>query len=389
MSISLQQLYNEYSTSYKLRVVAGKKGMNGSVSWIHVSEDWTVADFLHGNELVVTTGILSKEENFLLSFCKALVKNKAAGLVVNVGYYINEIEQEVIDYCNSNNFPLLVFPWDIHIVDLSRDICRVIEDEEKNTMIVTSAFKSAILYPESREAYSPSLMRHDYEPNAKYKVMTFCFEPYSDITPNIIVQLQHMLGTYEIRSSIFNIEKNGIIVLTDYTSSQFERLMENLKFYANNFLGKNIVIGIGTDVSSFYSLHISYDRAKLALHQAKLSGQSFAYFDKLRARKLILSITDYDILNSIVEETIQPLIDYDLKHNTDYLQLCRLYIEHNSNVQTIADITFSHRNTINYRMRKIKDLLGCEFENMEEKSYFLMAYYIYDMLHAEKPPADI
>ena len=87
MSIMLKQLCSDAETKYNLKLIAGKDGMDNTVRWVHMVEDRQVPDFLHGNELVFTTGIGHVGMDPLLEFVKRLRQHNASGVVVNIGPY--------------------------------------------------------------------------------------------------------------------------------------------------------------------------------------------------------------------------------------------------------------------------------------------------------------
>ncbi|MFI3313427.1 MAG: PucR family transcriptional regulator ligand-binding domain-containing protein, partial [Eubacteriales bacterium] len=66
MAMTLSKLCKDAEKSYELKLVAGKSGMENPVRWIHIVEDLEVPDFLQGGELVFTTGIASRQANWLL-----------------------------------------------------------------------------------------------------------------------------------------------------------------------------------------------------------------------------------------------------------------------------------------------------------------------------------
>ena len=70
------------------------------VQWVHTVEDSEVGDFLHGGELIFSTGIANKNDDWLLPFVRTLIDKNVSGLVLNTGPYITSIPKEVIDYCN-------------------------------------------------------------------------------------------------------------------------------------------------------------------------------------------------------------------------------------------------------------------------------------------------
>ena len=172
MSIILKQLCSDTETKYNLKLIAGKNGMTNTVRWVHMVEDRQVPDFLHGGELVFTTGIGHIGKDPLLAFVKRLIKHGASGVVVNIGPYLASVPQEVIDYCNEENFPLFTLPWSVYIIDITYDFCRRIIENEKIETTAAEAFKSIILAPEQGKKYYSFLEQHGFGKAAGYRVFT-------------------------------------------------------------------------------------------------------------------------------------------------------------------------------------------------------------------------
>lgn len=116
MAVSLEKIYYTAMRKYDLKLVAGTAGIWNIVSWIHLVEDVQVADFLKGQELVVITGISRPDGEQLLEYTKRLYENEASGLIINIGPFIREIPQEVIEFSEENGFPLFCLPWEVHLV---------------------------------------------------------------------------------------------------------------------------------------------------------------------------------------------------------------------------------------------------------------------------------
>ena len=103
MAMMLRKLCKKANYLYGLRIVAGNGGMTNMVQWVHTVEDSEVGDFLHGGELIFSTGIANKNDDWLLPFVRTLIDKNVSGLVLNTGPYITSIPKEVIDYCNEMN----------------------------------------------------------------------------------------------------------------------------------------------------------------------------------------------------------------------------------------------------------------------------------------------
>ena len=65
------------------------------------------------------------------------------------------------------------------------------------------------------------------------------------------------------------------------------------------------------------------------------------------------------------------LHNYDRKHKTDYENILRLYLNNNCSVQAVSAKTYTHRNTINYRIKKIKEILHSDLDNSEENFNYM------------------
>ncbi|NCC68329.1 MAG: hypothetical protein EOM14_09110 [Clostridia bacterium] len=76
MALTLSRLLSN-TDSFDIRCAAGQSGMNALVRWIHMVEDIEVPCFLHGNELVFTTGIAQSGNDWLTPFAKSLKEHGA------------------------------------------------------------------------------------------------------------------------------------------------------------------------------------------------------------------------------------------------------------------------------------------------------------------------
>jgi DNA-binding PucR family transcriptional regulator len=86
------------------------------------------------------------------------------------------------------------------------------------------------------------------------------------------------------------------------------------------------------------------------------------------------------MLKKIHDTLLSVVIEYDEKHKAQLYNTLRIYLFNNSSLQTTAKITFTHRNTINYRITKIRHLLDCDLDNAVVRFNLMMAFYISDYL---------
>jgi len=74
MAILLRDLYKETKDTYGLNLIAGEDGLDHLMNWVYISEDPDTLEFLHGGELIITTGVLCGNEYWLYNFIKGLIE---------------------------------------------------------------------------------------------------------------------------------------------------------------------------------------------------------------------------------------------------------------------------------------------------------------------------
>ena len=114
------------------------------------------------------------------------------------------------------------------------------------------------------------------------------------------------------------------------------------------------------------------------------TGRQIIQFEEMGFFKLLFSVEDTDILNSYAGEILGTLEEYDKVHNSVYVETLRSYIKNDRSLIGVAEDTFTHRNTVNYRIQNIKKILGCELKNAEELFPYQVAFYIRDMTKKEE-----
>ena len=96
--------------------------------------------------------------------------------------------------------------------------------------------------------------------------------------------------------------------------------------------------------------------------------------------QLLFMSEDHDILYQMHHRLLGPIIEYDRIHHTELEETLYNYLMFDSNQKAMAEALFMHRNTINYRMNKIKEITQCEFSSFEEKMPYMIAFYIKDIV---------
>ncbi|MPM43640.1 Proline-responsive transcriptional activator PutR [bioreactor metagenome] len=95
--------------------------------------------------------------------------------------------------------------------------------------------------------------------------------------------------------------------------------------------------------------------------------------------KLLMAIDDKSNLRDYYNECLGALLEYDVKNGTDYISTLRCYLENESSIAEVAKLTYVHRNTVNYKIKKIKEILNCDL-SQSDKLKLTLAFCIEKVL---------
>lgn len=112
---------------------------------------------------------------------------------------------------------------------------------------------------------------------------------------------------------------------------------------------------------------------------AKKKKTPIVHFDNMGIHRLLYSVADVSLLSEMGDMALKPLLDYDAKHNSNYVETLEWYLKYNGSIQAVAEAMYTHRNTVIYRISNIKKLLQCELDTTEERLIYQIAYFIRSM----------
>lgn len=407
MSISVQSLYSATKDTYRLKVIAGKEGMNRNVSWMYYTEDESTISFIRGGELAVTTGlhlersvqngkpfndgetahsIMTEEEKmhatteYLAHFITELTERNASGLILNTGKYINDIPEEICAMCDRLSFPLLTMPWEIHLIDIMQDYGNRIVSDRQKVMTTEKALSNALFFPEQfdsaqldgtrfagAEKYSVILMQipeefFNGEEEKIRRYMDFSFNGKLRIMPSEFACILH---------------KNHIVYVFHSDARNVAQTLCTVASHDRYFKGMKIAVSAVCRTPE--ELSNEYRHAKLALSFCA-PEETLCDYNSLGIYRLLAEVQDRRILEAFYEETLGKLTFFSEDKRNDYLNTLSLYLESSGKIQKTAEENATHRNTVNYRIHKIAEMLGIDIQDGQTRYKIQTALYIRKLL---------
>ncbi|MGF0065722.1 PucR family transcriptional regulator [Lachnospiraceae bacterium SGI.085] len=383
MGFTIEDMLILSKTRYKMEMIAGENGWSNSISWVHLLEDTTIIQHFWGKELAVTTGLGFKTTGAWKALLEDLLRHHAAGLIINVGKYIMEVPQEIIEYCNTNDFPLMIVPWEIFLSDMIKDFSIRIFLQGNADEQISNALISAVEQPDNQESYRKELLPY-FDVDGTFQVVLISTGDLDTMDTverkKLSYRIQVYLEKITHNGNFFYYDSNFILVVNDVSSKDLDEIVTGMCMRAQRRMPEiPLYTGVGSRVTDISNLSIGYHRAKAAVTMAQNKHEGLLYFDQMGLYRLLYAVEDQPLLQEIVESQLAPLIHYDKKHNGNYLETLEMYLKYNGSIQAVSNAMYTHRNTVIYRMTNIKKLLGCELATPEERLPYQMAFYIYRM----------
>lgn len=388
MAIRFWEIYEETHKFFRLRILAGKGGMDHVVGWVHMLEDETIVSRFSGQELAVTTGMKAQEKDWLLHLVQAMKHADSTGIIINTGMYLHTVPTEVIAWCEKNSFPLLVMPWEISIPQLIQNFCTRIMQRMQKEKELSSSFQDIINGHEISEQLLAKIQTR-FDPKGSFRIfcirISFGVEDTSAFL-QAMLKLENVLGLWEkgkhIRIPYLVIEYEDCYALTvnNFPSDSGDELAQQILKQFSYFTEKKILfLGIGPEVQGILHLKSAFRRAQIASKMAMQTRQKVVDFNEMGFFKILFASDDTAILKSYEQQLLGPLDAYDQLHHSDYIQTLRSYIKNDRSLVGAAKDTYTHRNTVNYRIQNIKRLLDNELKTAEDLFPYQVAFYIRDM----------
>lgn len=371
MAVELKSLYEDIVSEYEVRLLTtscfGKR-----IGWLHMVEGEDFSPLLHGDELVFNSGLNYVSEEWLRSFIDSLIPMNAGGLIISMREN-HTVSREIIEYCNKVQFPLFSASWNTPYIDIMRKFSEILLKNEQRETNLIAALKNAIYYPEEEERYLDHFERNGFFRDMSYTVTILSCYTYDTENGNETLNQIEKRLRYVIRKGIVYEENGRLIILAagyllSRLQSEFSKICEK---------DSNIYIGIGTTARQIQEIHNSYENAYTAYRLTKTTiPKNLLCYDELGIYKILANVKEPAICQTFVEETLGALIAYDRIKNTEYVKILESFFDNDCSVLRTSKALYCHKNTLNYKMNAIKEILGYDIMSNENRVRIMMAFYI-------------
>ncbi|MEI3322002.1 MAG: PucR family transcriptional regulator ligand-binding domain-containing protein [Eubacterium sp.] len=98
MSLTLEYFYQKTNQNYNLNLLTDSVSLNKKITWVYLLDDVNNSSFVRGGELIITTGLTTKNTKKLDYLINEAYTKGACGVIINTGMYIKTVPSRIIEF---------------------------------------------------------------------------------------------------------------------------------------------------------------------------------------------------------------------------------------------------------------------------------------------------
>jgi len=127
-----------------------------------------------------------------------------------------------------------------------------------------------------------------------------------------------------------------------------------------------VTVGVGPYVPSFEQIAETVSQAELAAHLGLTlwGGNRAVHYSDLGIHRALFTLRQHE---EMITPGLKHLLEYDRIHGSDFLHTLDVYLACMGRLRAAAEELEVHRNTLEYRVRRIQDIAGVQLEDRDTR----------------------
>ena len=351
-------------------------------------------------------------------FYRGIIENNGTSYVwMKASKYVDVKENTaIITFHNTKVIPNTIVTMEQELRKKEQDVCMELEnatinlqdgflsefaqDEEKKTYqrdIIHNILNGLLSSKEMTEAAAQLGMKE----SDTYRVVDF-HTIKKNVQSKYTKEQLHEVGVIEgelkhlLPDALIYRNMDQIVMIQQVDSNQTELEYQKEMEEVEDVIQRSILhrkkdtdfqIGIGKSVEGYQRLKESYHEASRAIKYIDIirlvtgdKNKSVVHYSNLGFFQIFGEIDDVTELERYIPETLKKLYLYDDEHKGELITTLQMYLRNNQSIKKTADAMFVHYRTISYRLEKIKQISGINFDDANEVLAVSNGLIIYKML---------
>ena len=351
-------------------------------------------------------------------FYRGIIENNGTSYVwMKASKYVDVKENTaIITFHNTKVIPNTIVTMEQELRKKEQDVCMELENA---TINLQDGFLSEFAQDEEKKTYQRDIIHNILNGLLSSKEMTeaaaqlgmkesdtYRVVDFHTITKNVqrkyTKEQLHEVGVIEgelmhlLPDALIYRNMDQIVMIqqvdSDQTELEYQKEMEEVEDVIQRSIlyrkkDTDFQIGIGKSVEGYQRLKESYHEASQAIKYIEIirlvtgdKNKSVVHYSNLGFFQIFGEIDDVTELERYIPETLKKLYLYDDEHKGELITTLQMYLRNNQSIKKTADAMFVHYRTISYRLEKIKQISGINFDNANEVLAVSNGLIIYKML---------
>lgn len=367
-----------------LELRAGAEFSSNIVSWVNIMEILDTTESVKAGELLITTGYGLDDSTSYTNLIRRLKERGTAGIMIQPGYYIDQIPQYILTDADLLGLPVLYIPPDYSFSDLLHTLISEIASDAGSLPVSgfeADRFLKAItgrLNSESGLGFTRRITG-----------CLVCVTPVNSSAMNAprineaVRRLSSMLCS-KMERSVPEIRPGGQACILFL--SEDRRALSSLLYDLQSMITS---ISEESGINLYAGTENAEDESDLPQAMQK-ALQCISLLRLIGAKRGSCSYEDYSFISNhgIIyrscrgrlspNQALQQLISLDRTKKTEYVDTLRVFLTENCNTSRAAERLFIHRHTLLNRLQNIRDLCGIDLRNHYTRLALSESLLMYD-----------
>ena len=351
-------------------------------------------------------------------FYRGIIENNGTSYVwMKASKYVDVKENTaIITFHNTKVIPNTIVTMEQELRKKEQDVCMELENA---TINLQDGFLSEFAQDEEKKTYQRDIIHNILNGLLSSKEMTeaaaqlgmkesdtYRVVDFHTIKKNVqrkyTKEQLHEVGVIEgelmhlLPDALIYRNMDQIVMIqqvdSDQTELEYQKEMEEVEDVIQRSIlyrkkDTDFQIGIGKSVEGYQRLKESYHEASQAIKYIEIirlvtgdKNKSVVHYSNLGFFQIFGEIDDMTELERYIPETLKKLYLYDDEHKGELITTLQMYLRNNQSIKKTAGAMFVHYRTISYRLEKIKQISGINFDNANEVLAVSNGLIIYKML---------
>ena len=392
----------ELDIFHNIKLKAGRKGLDRTVSWVYAKHTKTITEWVHGGEFILVSGYeYGIDESELLKLVEEAAENNSSGVLIEGGINFKEMPASVIKKADEKELPLFFVRGVVSFVDVTHDVSDLIMENRylkiKNVSLLDKLLNSPSL---SKKEMDKLFCGTGISPDSCFMLAVFNMSnDESQLNKRTIERADLLVGLSRVLqkhistlfeqlgiSSIYKVNLDSVDYLL-YADEEAE-LMEIAKALENIQTNINVTYNDYDICLSFSSVVYESCNILNGLNEAYFTGnllmkkmfpETSKSFSDIGSYQMLFYVEDKAKLQMFRDQYLKRLHEADQEGSSQLMETLHEYLVQGGNMMQTSKLLFIHRNTLQYRLERIETITGRDINDFRVRRDFINAFLVHDL----------